>query len=68
MEGAWTGYRESQLNGRRMVMLQRLSIFWRDNGHVIEVASLREGENGHVTKFVTLVEGEWSCYSLMEGE
>ena len=27
-----------------MVMLQRRSVSWRENGHVIEVASLMEGE------------------------
>ena len=49
MEGKWSGYRGGQFIGRRMVMLQRWSIKWRENGHVTEVASL--------------MEGEWSCYS-----
>ena len=31
-----------------MVMLQRWSVQWRENGHVTEV--------------VSLMEGEWSCY------
>ena len=31
-----------------MVMLQRQSVKWRENGHVTEVACL--------------MEGEWSCY------
>ena len=37
-----------QFNGGRMVMLQRCSLQQRENGHCIEVASLKEGE--------------WSCY------
>ena len=40
-----------------MVMLQRWSVKWRENGHVMEVASLKEGE--------------WSCYrggQFREGE
>ena len=62
-------------------MLQRWSVSWRENGHIIDVASLKKGEwscygrhfngrkNGHVTEVVTLMEGEWSCYrgGLMEG-
>ena len=36
-----------------MVMLQRLSLQWRENGYVTEVASFKEGE--------------WSCYTLMAG-
>ena len=36
-----------QFNGGGMVMLQRLSVSWRENGHVTEVVSLK---------------GEWSCY------
>ena len=31
-----------------MVMLQRRSVYWKENGHSTEVASL--------------MEGEWSCY------
>ena len=31
-----------------MVMLQRWSVYWRENGHVMEVASLKQGE--------------WLCY------
>ena len=31
-----------------MVMLERWAVSWRENGHVTEVASLKEGE--------------WSCY------
>ena len=32
-----------QFNGRRMVMLQRWSLIYRENGHVKEVDSLMEG-------------------------
>ena len=53
MEGEWSCYGEGQLKGRSMVMFWRLSLFWRENGHVTEVASLRKGENGHVTEVVT---------------
>ena len=61
MEGEWSCYGEGQFNGRSMVILRRLSIFWRENGHVTDVVSLRMGENGHVTE-VTLMEIDGSCY------
>ena len=48
MEGEWSCYRGGQFNGGSMVMLQRWSVLWRDNGHSTEV--------------VSLMEGEWSCY------
>ena len=48
IEGEWSCYRDGQFNGGKMVTLQRLSIYWKENGHVTEV--------------VTLMEGEWSCY------
>ena len=60
LEGEWSCSGEGQFNGRSMI-LRRLSIFWRENGHVTDVASLRMGENGHVTE-VTSVEIEGSCY------
>ena len=47
MEREWS-YRGGQFNGGRMVMLQKLPVSWRENGHVTEV--------------VSLMEGEWSCY------
>ena len=54
-----------------MVMLQKQSPYWRENGdtevvswresgHVMEVASLME--NGFVTNAACSMEGEWSCY------
>ena len=46
--GECSCYRGGQFNGGKMVTLQRLSIYWKENGHVTEV--------------VTLMEGEWSCY------
>ena len=54
-------------------MLQRWSVKWRENSHLIEVASLMEGEwscdrgghewreNGHFTEVDSLMEGEWLC-------
>ena len=39
MEGQWSLCGGGQFKGTRMIMLQRLSIFWRVNGHVTEVAS-----------------------------
>ena len=45
MEGEWSCYRSGQFNGGKMVMLQRWSLQWKQNGHmhVIEVASLNGG-------------------------
>ena len=57
-----------------MVILQWWSIQWRENDHVTEVDSLKEGElscyragdkwreNGYVTEVFIVMEGEWSCY------
>ena len=59
-----------QFNGGRMVMLQRWSLYWRQNGHVMKVTSFNEGEwlcyrgslfNGGgmvLTKVASLKEGE----------
>ena len=41
-----------------MVMLQKRSFYWRENGDT-EVVSWRE--NGHVTEVASLMEREWSC-------
>ena len=41
-----------------MVMLQRWSVSWRENGHVTEV--FNRGRMV-VTKETCLMEGEWSC-------
>ena len=56
MNGEWLCYGGGQFNrGRmiivaevvtnlgRMVMLQRWTVLWRENGHVMEVVSLMEG-------------------------
>ena len=59
MEGAWSCYRGVHFNGRRMVMLQKRSLYWIENGHT-EVALWTE--NGHFTEVLTLMEGQWSCY------
>ena len=57
-----------------MVMLERLSVLRWENGHVTEVASLKEGEwscyrggqfNGGrmiLREMVSFMEGEWSFY------
>ena len=48
-------------------------VSWRENSHVMEMASLKKREwllevaslmeeNGHVTEVDRLREGEWSCY------
>ena len=50
-EGEWSSYRGGQLNRGRMVMLQRLSLQWRENGDVTEVVTLMEVAN--------LKKGEW---------
>ena len=42
MEGEWSCYRCGKFNRGRMVMLQRWSVSWRENGHVTEVVSLME--------------------------
>ena len=44
MEEEWSCYRGGQFNGGRMVMLQKLPVSWRENGHVTEVVILIEGE------------------------
>ena len=57
MEGEWSCYRSGHFNGGRMVMLQKWSLYWRENGHVADVVSFMEGEwsfyrgahfNGHM--------------------
>ena len=58
-----------------MVMLQRWSVSWRENGHIAEIASLmeaawscyRDGKFNGVSMAMLLrwsvsLEGEWSCY------
>ena len=46
MEGKWSCYGGGQFNGGRMVMLRKMSLEWREKGHVrgSEVVSLMEGE------------------------
>ena len=57
MEGEWPCYRGGHFNGGRMAMLQKWSLYWRENGHVTDVVSFMEGEwsfyrgahfNGHM--------------------
>ena len=40
MDGEWSCYTGGHFNGGKMVTLQRWSVYWKDNGHVTEVASL----------------------------
>ena len=42
-----------------MVMLQKQSLYWRENGDT-EVISRRE--NGHVIEVASLMEVKWFCY------
>ena len=37
MEREWSCYGGGQFNGGRMIMLERLSVLWRENGHFTEV-------------------------------
>ena len=48
MEGEWSCYSIDHFNEERIVMLQKSIVYCRNNGHVTEVANLKEGE--------------WSCY------
>ena len=59
IEREWSCYAGGQFNGRRMVMLQKRSLHWRENGDR-EVVSWRA--NGHVTEVASLMEGKWFCY------
>ena len=43
-----------------MVMLEGWPVQWRENGHVTQVASLKEGMV--MLEVVSLREREWSCY------
>ena len=47
MEGEWSCYRGGHFNLGKKVTLQRWSVYWKENGHVTEVACLGR-ENGHV--------------------
>ena len=72
VEREWACYRGGQFNGGSIV-LPRLSVLWRENGHVTEVANLMEGEwlcyggsrfNGGrmvMLRRWSLMEGAWSC-------
>ena len=48
MEGEWSCYRGGHFNRGSMVKLERWSLYWRENGYVMEV--------------VSFMEGAWSCY------
>ena len=44
MEGEWSCCRGGHFNGGRMVMLQKWSLYWRENGHVKDVVIFFQGE------------------------
>ena len=41
-KGEWSCYRGGQFNGQRMVMLQKWSLYWRENGYFTEVLTLMD--------------------------
>ena len=55
MKGEWSCYRGGQFNGGSMVMLQRWSLYRRENGHVTELVSVGR-ENGYVTELASLMD------------
>ena len=47
----------------KQVMLRRLPVEGRENGHITEVVTLMEGKwRENITEVVSLMEGEWLCY------
>ena len=63
MEGEWSCFRGGHFNGGRMVILQRWSVQWRENGHVTEVVSLMEGEcyrGGQFNEGIMFMLDRWS--------
>ena len=54
-KGEWSCYRGGQFNGQRMVMLQKWSLHWRENGYVTDVSVLWR-ENGYFTEVLTLMD------------
>ena len=54
-KGEWSCYRGGQFNGQRMVMLQKWSLYWRENGYVRDVSVLWR-ENGYFTEVLTLMD------------
>ena len=59
IEKEWSCYGGGQFNGGKMVMLQKRSLYWMENGDT-EVVSSRE--NGHAMEVASLMEGKWFCY------
>ena len=72
MEGELICNRGDHVNGKKMVILQKWSVYWRENSHLTEVESLMDGEwfcyrgglflGGRLVMFrevVSLMEGEW---------
>ena len=44
MDGEWSCYGGGQFNGGRIAMLQKCSLYWRENGYVMDMVSFMEGE------------------------
>ena len=60
MEGEWSCYRGGQFNGVRMVVTK---VLFNGGGMVmLERWLVLKRENDHVTEVSTSKEGEWSCY------
>ena len=69
MDGEWSCYRSGHFNGEWSYYIN-LQFYWRENGHVMEVGSLKEEkwsyygggqwwrENDHVTEGASLMEEE----------
>ena len=55
MEGEWSYCRGGYFNGGRMVMLQKWSLYWRENGHVT-MWSVLWRKNVHFTEVLTLMD------------
>ena len=55
MEGEFSYCRGGHFNGGRMVMLQKWSLYWRENGHVT-MWSVLWRKNVHFTEVLTLMD------------
>ena len=75
MEGEWSCFRGGQFNGGRMVMLQKWSLYWMENGHVTDVVSFMDGEwlfyrgahfNGHMYILLSSMVNRWCFVSCIQ--
>ena len=71
----WLCYRGGHFNGGGMVMLQKWSLYWRENGHVTDVVSFMEGEwsfyrgahfNGHMYILLYSKVNRWCFVSCIQ--